>query len=87
VTEREVRVYVNGRGVNVAASATALDAVRAHDAAEAERVAAGDRAIADSRGLVTPPATPVWGGAIFRVVRARASGAAADALPSSDRTP
>ena len=71
--ERIVRVYVNGRGVDVRLSGTALDAVRASDPAAADAVLAGARAIADSRGIVTPPETPLHGGAIFRVVSARAA--------------
>lgn len=68
-----VRVYVNGRGVDVPAAATALDAVGACDPDAAARVRAGERTLTDSRGIATPPETPVHGGAIFRVVGGRAS--------------
>jgi hypothetical protein len=72
-----LRVYVNERGLDVPAGATALDAVRAFDAAEAERYAAGTRGLTDSRGLPVPPTAAAHGGAIYRLVSARA--AAADA--------
>jgi hypothetical protein len=66
-----VRVYINARGVDVDASATALQAVEAWDAAQAEAVRTGDRMITDSRGIATSNDTPVQNGAIFRIVRAR----------------
>ncbi|MGH7663873.1 MAG: hypothetical protein ACRENI_06205 [Gemmatimonadaceae bacterium] len=69
-----VRVFVNASGVDVPLEATALDAVRATDAAMAREVERGTRYIADSRGLVTPPDTPAYAGAIYRVVRTRAAG-------------
>lgn len=65
-------VFVNARAVHVPASATVLDAVRAFDAAEAEALAAGTRGVTDSRGLPASPADPLHGGAIFRLVSARA---------------
>ena len=68
-----VRVYVNERGVDVAAGATALDAVRAFDAAEGERVASGARGLTDSRGLPVRATEVVHGGAIYRIVSARAA--------------
>lgn len=67
-----LRAFVNGTGVTVARGATILDAVREADAALADAVAAGTRAIADSRGLVVPAETVVTGGAVLRVVSARA---------------
>jgi len=67
-----VRVYVNGKGLDAPAGSTALDAVRAVDAASAAEVASGARALADSRGLPVAADTPVYGGAIFRVVSNRA---------------
>ena len=74
-----VRVYVNGRGVDVPPTGTALAAVRLADPAGADAVAAGSRAITDSRGLPAAPDAPVHGGAIFRLVSARAT-----AAPSAD---
>jgi hypothetical protein len=72
-----MRVYVNSTGLDVPPGSTALDAVRAWNAAAADEVALGDRVIADSRGLQTSPDAPVHGGAIFRVlpVRRRQDGA------------
>ena len=53
MTEPErFRAFVNGTAVEVAHGATALDAVRAADTTAADEVAAGTRAVADSRGLV-----------------------------------
>lgn len=67
-----IRVFVNARGFDVPANATALEAVRAADAAEGEAVAAGTRVITDSRGLPVAPDTPAYGGAIYRLVANRA---------------
>jgi hypothetical protein len=65
-------VFVNAHTVQVPAGATVLDAVRAFDAAEGDAVAAGTRGVTDSRGLPVAFAAPVHGGAIFRLVSARA---------------
>ena len=77
----EIRVYVDGTGVSLPSGATALDAVRQRDSALAEAVLAGTRAITDSRGLPAAIDTPVFGGAIFRVVSTRAAVAASDDSP------
>ena len=66
-----VRIYINARAVEVDASATALQAVEAWVASQAEAVRNGERMITDSRGIATPNDTPVQTGAIFRIVRAR----------------
>lgn len=66
-----VRVYINARPVDVAASATALDAVEAWDATVADAVRNGERLITDSRGIVAANNSVVHNGAIFRIVRAR----------------
>ena len=66
-----VRVYINARPVNVDAAATAIQAVEAWDAAQAEAVRKGERMITDSRGIATANDAPVHNGAIFRIVRAR----------------
>ncbi len=63
-----VRVYVNTRGYDLPAGATALDAVRVADPVEADAVTAGSRQIADSRGIVIASDTPVYGGVIYRTV-------------------
>jgi hypothetical protein len=66
-----VRVFVNARGHDVPAGASALDAVRIADPAGADDVAAGTRLITDSRGIVVPPETPAYGGVIYRLVANR----------------
>ena len=68
---RDLRVFVNERGVDVPRGATALDAVRALDGAEATRVEAGERSIVDSRGLPTAPDAAAFAGAIYRTITAR----------------
>jgi hypothetical protein len=73
-----IRVYVNGRGVDAPEGSSALDAVRVADPALADRIAAGEKALTDSRGLPVSPQTPVQLGAIFRVVSNRG----ADAPPA-----
>ena len=78
-----IRVFVNGRGLDVAAGATALDAVRAFEESAADAVSRGERLITDSRGLPTDPATPIQAGAIFRLVPRRER---ASALPDDDGT-
>ena len=69
----QVRVFVNGFALDVAGGVTALDAVAAANREEADAVKAGHRVITDSRGLAVEPGSPVFGGAIFRTVRARPS--------------
>lgn len=66
-----VRVYINARAVDVEAGATAIQAVEAWDASQADAVRSGERMITDSRGIGTATDTPVHNGAIFRIVRAR----------------
>jgi hypothetical protein len=66
-----VRIYINAKPVEVAATATALDAVEAWDETQAAAIRRGDRLITDSRGIVTANDTPLHNGAIFRIVRAR----------------
>jgi len=68
-----VRIYINAKPIDVAASATALDAVEAWDATQAAAIRRGERLITDSRGIVTANNTRVHNGAIFRIVRARQS--------------
>ena len=69
-----LRVFVNGKGVDVSSGATALDAVRAFDPAAAEDVARGVTIVTDSRGLPAPSDTIVSAGSIFRLVPNRARG-------------
>ena len=66
-----VRIYINGRPVDIDAAATALEAVESWDEMQAVAVRSGERMITDSRGIVTANNTPVHNGAIFRIVRAR----------------
>ncbi len=66
-------VFVNTRVVHVPAGATVLDAVRAFDAAEGVALASGTRGVTDSRGLPAAATDPVHGGAIYRLVSARAA--------------
>ena len=73
-----VRVYFNGRGIDAPVDVSALDALALHDPALADAVRAGTRALVDSRGLGVDAGTTVHGGAIFRVVSARAAQSAAD---------
>ena len=70
-----IRVYVNGRGVDVPAGATAIDAVRASDSSAAEQVVAGQRALTDSRGLPLGPSEVLTAGSIVRIVSGRRRGA------------
>jgi hypothetical protein len=67
----KVRIYINGKPIDVEAAATALEAVEAWDEIQAQAVRNGERIITDSRGIVTANNTPVHNGAIFRIVRAR----------------
>ncbi len=73
-----LRVFVNGRALSLPRAATVLDAVRAFDAAEADAVAAGARAVTDSRGLVVATDAPLSGGTVLRIVSARALREAAE---------
>ena len=66
-----VRIYINAKPIEIAASATALDAVEAWDATLAAAIRRGERLITDSRGIVTANDTRLHNGAIFRIVRAR----------------
>jgi hypothetical protein len=66
-----VRVYINAKPIEVAAAATALDAVEAWDETQAAAIRRGERLITDSRGIVTANDTRLHNGAIFRIVRAR----------------
>jgi hypothetical protein len=69
---RELRAYVNERGVSVPAGSTALDAVRAHSPTLADEVAAGAARLTDSRGLPIDANQLATGGLILRVLPVRA---------------
>lgn len=68
-----VRIYINGKPVDVDVAATALQAVESWDAAQAAAIRSGDKMITDSRGIPARNDAPVHNGAIFRIVRARQS--------------
>ena len=63
-----VRVFVNGKGLDAAAGGTALDAVALHGSEDAERVRAGSLIVTDSRGLPVSADTPLFNGAVLRLV-------------------
>jgi len=63
-----VRVFVNGTGYDVAAGGTALDAVGVHATDDAVRVRAGSLLVTDSRGLPIPAETPLFNGAVLRLI-------------------
>lgn len=73
-----IRVYVNGRGVDVPAGSCAIDAVRESDTVSADQVLAGDRALTDSRGLPIEPSALLVNGSIVRLVSGRRRGAATE---------
>ena len=68
----KIRVFVNGTALSIDPGQTVLDAVRAFGTAEADEISAGTRAVTDSRGLPVAPESPVAGGAVLRIVSARA---------------
>ncbi|MDB4883728.1 MAG: hypothetical protein JWL95_2494 [Gemmatimonadetes bacterium] len=63
-----MRVFVNGRGLDAAAGGTVLDAVTQHDAADAAAVRAGSLLVTDSRGLPIAADTPLFNGAVLRLI-------------------
>lgn len=67
-----MRVFVNGRGLDAPAGGTALDAVSVQSAADATAVREGALIITDSRGLPIPADTPLFNGALFRLIPNRA---------------
>ena len=69
-----IRVYVNGRGIDVPTGAMAIDAVRASDVDAADQVIAGDRALTDSRGLPLDPSQVLVAGSIVRIISGRRRG-------------
>lgn len=72
MTDQTLTVFVNGRSVQLPVGATVLDAFRAADPADGDAIAAGTRGISDSRGLPVAATAPVFAGAIYRLVSARA---------------
>ena len=78
MTDRLVRVFVNATGVDVPSGSTALDAVRAWDAAAAADIEGGRRLITDSRGLPIDAASAMSAGSIIRLVAKRDRASADD---------
>lgn len=66
-----VRVYFDAKGADAPSGCSAIDALESVNAEQAAAVRGGERVITDSRGLPIDPLTPVYSGAIFRVIRAR----------------
>jgi hypothetical protein len=77
-----VRVFVNATALSVPPGSTALDAVRAWRAEEADAVASGASVVTDRRGLPIAADTRVQAGSIFRVIPNRATG-----VPAPDLDP
>lgn len=67
-----IRAFVNGSGIEVPHGSTVADAVRAFSVAEADAIVGGTRAATDSRGLPISPDAVIAGGAVLRIVSARA---------------
>lgn len=67
MSDATIRVYVDSAPVDVAPTATVLDAVNAASPQLGAAVKAGQRAVTDSRGLPASPDAPLHGGAILRV--------------------
>lgn len=63
-----MRVYVNGRPLEVSQGSTVSDAVRAYDRGMAGRLAAGGAVVTDGVGRPIGPTEPVVLGAILRVI-------------------
>ncbi|MEP6989724.1 MAG: hypothetical protein ABJA80_02255 [bacterium] len=63
-----VRVFVNGQGLDAPAGGTAIDAVAVHSAADATAVRSGSLLVTDSRGLPVSADTPLFNGALFRLI-------------------
>jgi hypothetical protein len=63
-----MRVFVNGIGLDAPIGGTALDAVELHSSADAAAVRKGTLMVTDSRGLPIPAETPLFNGALFRLI-------------------
>ena len=71
VVAEAIRVFVDGRAVDVAPGATVLDAIRACDAELALAVEGGTRGATDSRGLPIPGDAALSAGSIVRTAALR----------------
>ncbi len=75
-----LRVFINGASVDIAAGSDVDAALRSHDPALAERVAAGSAIVTDARGIEMGPDQRLAAGSILRViVRARRGAGSGDA--------
>ena len=74
-----LRCFVNERGLSLAPGATVQDAVAAFDPALADRLRRGEATVTDARGIRVAHEQVLAGGAILRVLPARAAVDAADA--------
>ena len=63
-----MRVFVNGVGLDAPVGGTALDAVAIQSPADADCVREGSLIVTDSRGLPVPSDTPLFNGALFRLI-------------------
>jgi hypothetical protein len=66
-----LRVFIDGKGVDVPPGAKAIDAVEAFDGAVAVAVRHGEKILTDSRGLPIDGASALESGAIFRILPKR----------------
>lgn len=73
-----IRVYVNSAPVELPPGADGWAAVRAADAALAERLGQSRAYLTDGRGIELDPAAPLRAGAILRVVMRSARGTAGE---------
>ena len=71
-----MRVFVNGVGYDAPAGGTALDAVALHDADEVRAVREGAVLVTDSRGLPIDAESPLFNGAVLRLIPNRGRDAA-----------
>lgn len=76
-----VRVFVNGRGLDAPAGGTAADAVELHSSSDAIRLRDASLLVTDSRGIAVPSDSPLYNGAVFRLVPNRERDLADPATP------
>jgi hypothetical protein len=82
-----ILVFVNDRGRQVPANATALAAVTAHDPELGRKLSAGEAYLTDARAIRLDPAAPVVAGAILRVVVSTRPVTPEDDTPGEDAQP
>jgi hypothetical protein len=71
MSPESIIVFINAQRVDVPAGTTALDAVRKWNAESAVQITSGSRQLSDARGLPIDAESPVYGGAIYRVIGGR----------------